>query len=178
MPEFYKVTKRLNVEYGHRVPNHKSKCRSLHGHRGVIEVDIVGPLVEECNGVSDSGMVRDFADIKRAMEMNFNALFDHKTILKSDDDILAKLAGGVDYVRPVPFRTIEQGDTLNRAISSIKTHFADLTIVPFSPTAENLARLCYDVMVAEGFSHDVYQVRFWETETSVAAYPAYPKHRE
>jgi 6-pyruvoyltetrahydropterin/6-carboxytetrahydropterin synthase len=39
------VTKIVEWDMGHRVPNHKSKCRNPHGHRYRLEVTIGGPLI-------------------------------------------------------------------------------------------------------------------------------------
>ncbi|MEE8246777.1 MAG: 6-carboxytetrahydropterin synthase, partial [Alphaproteobacteria bacterium] len=33
----YTVTRRLEIDAGHRVMTHGSKCRHLHGHRYVVE---------------------------------------------------------------------------------------------------------------------------------------------
>ena len=37
----HKITKKIDFCYGHRLLEHKGKCRNLHGHNGVLEIDIV-----------------------------------------------------------------------------------------------------------------------------------------
>ena len=32
------VTRRLEFDAGHRIPDHRSQCRNLHGHRYVLEI--------------------------------------------------------------------------------------------------------------------------------------------
>ncbi|MFZ8988336.1 MAG: 6-carboxytetrahydropterin synthase, partial [Methylophilaceae bacterium] len=36
------ITSRMEFDAGHRIPNHKSSCRNLHGHRYAIEVSLSG----------------------------------------------------------------------------------------------------------------------------------------
>jgi len=49
------VEKEIGIDYGHRVPNHESKCFSPHGHRGRVIAVIEGDLIEE-EGDSQQGM--------------------------------------------------------------------------------------------------------------------------
>ena len=55
------ITKCLEIDMGHRVPNHKSKCATPHGHRYKIEVGVDDKVIDT-KGVSDEGMVIDFGD--------------------------------------------------------------------------------------------------------------------
>ena len=36
------ITTRMEFDSGHRIPNHKSVCKNLHGHRYAIEVTVKG----------------------------------------------------------------------------------------------------------------------------------------
>ena len=56
------IRRYVETDTGHRVPNHKSKCRHLHGHRYRFEAEIEGDVVT-VEGVSDEGMLMDFSDI-------------------------------------------------------------------------------------------------------------------
>ena len=40
----------IETDTGHRVPNHKSKCKHIHGHRYRWEVEIEGDVVADCGG--------------------------------------------------------------------------------------------------------------------------------
>ena len=53
------ITTRLEFDTGHRIPNHKSNCKNLHGHRYAIEVTVTGP-------VHDDKKSSDFGKIGRA----------------------------------------------------------------------------------------------------------------
>jgi len=57
------ITRRFEFDAGHRIPNHESRCRHLHGHRYALEVTLIGEPVPEA-GRSDEGMVLDFSALK------------------------------------------------------------------------------------------------------------------
>lgn len=57
------ITRRLEFDAGHRIPNHASLCRHLHGHRYAIEVTVEGPLVAD-PASPEQGMVTDFSRVK------------------------------------------------------------------------------------------------------------------
>ena len=57
------ITTRLEFDAGHRIPNHKSQCRNLHGHRYAIEITLSGDIIQQ-EGASENGMVMDFSDVK------------------------------------------------------------------------------------------------------------------
>ena len=46
------IRRYVETDTGHRVPNHKSKCRHFHGHRYRFEAEIEGDVVTE-KGVSE-----------------------------------------------------------------------------------------------------------------------------
>ena len=77
------ITKYIEVDMGHRVPNHKSKCRNLHGHRYKIVVGVDDKVVTT-RGVSDEGMVIDFSDLKKIVREEIVDLFDHATVFNQN----------------------------------------------------------------------------------------------
>ena len=108
----------VETDTGHRVPNHKSKCRHLHGHRYRWEAEIEGDVVTD-SGVSDEGMLMDFADISAILTREIHDIVDHAFVVYSEDNdaIQALQAMGPSH------RTV---------------------IVDFIPTAENLARWAFE----------------------------------
>ena len=52
------ITRKLEFDAGHRIPDHKSQCRNLHGHRYTLEITLLGQVIEE-EGSSDNGMIMD-----------------------------------------------------------------------------------------------------------------------
>ena len=54
----HKVTKTVDFCYGHRLMEYDGKCRNLHGHNGLLEVDL------EADSLDNLGMVMDFTKVK------------------------------------------------------------------------------------------------------------------
>jgi 6-pyruvoyltetrahydropterin/6-carboxytetrahydropterin synthase len=78
------ITRKLEFDAGHRIPDHRSQCRNLHGHRYVLEITLQGEVIET-EGASDRGMVMDFAQVKSlAMEHLVNC-WDHAFLVYEGD---------------------------------------------------------------------------------------------
>ncbi len=83
----YKIVKRINFSYAHRLMGHKGKCANLHGHNGLVEVEISG------RSLDSMGMLVDFAQVKAMVTNWIEDHLDHRTILKADDPLSEILAG-------------------------------------------------------------------------------------
>lgn len=81
----YKVTKIIEFCYGHRLLEHKGKCRFLHGHNASIEVEI------EADTLDENGMVMDFGDIRDKVKSWVDEHLDHKMLLCKNDPALKLL---------------------------------------------------------------------------------------
>ena len=109
----------MEFDAGHRIPNHKSTCRNLHGHRYAIEVTISGDIINQENE-SDFGMVMDFKDAK---------------------DVIKRLIVEPWYHAFIVFeKDLEVLDFLN----SMKDH--KTIVFPKVPTAENMALVAFDIL--------------------------------
>lgn len=97
------ITVRATWDMGHRLPNHKGACSSLHGHTYTADVTIEGPI-NITQGDSDEGMVQDFAVPKAELRMLIQEYFDHQFLLCERDSLRAALQGlpGVRLVAYVP----------------------------------------------------------------------------
>lgn len=83
----YKLTKSFEFAYGHRLLNYDGKCRYLHGHNGVVEIDV------ESSKLDNRGMVIDFNEIRDLIRRWVEDNMDHKMILCTKDpmvDLLRK----------------------------------------------------------------------------------------
>jgi len=78
------ITTRMEFDSGHRIPNHKSSCKNLHGHRYAIEVTLKGDINDQENE-SDYGMVMDFKDAKELIRKTIVEPWDHAFIVFEDD---------------------------------------------------------------------------------------------
>jgi 6-pyruvoyltetrahydropterin/6-carboxytetrahydropterin synthase len=80
----YRICKVFEVESGHQLSKHPSKCRSPHGHSRRIEV------VLEANRLDARDMVCDFTVIKE-MTQEIMESFDHALCLNTRDPMFATL---------------------------------------------------------------------------------------
>jgi len=113
------ITRRLEFDAGHRIPDHKSQCRNLHGHRYVIEITLEGEVIE-ANGDSSNGMVMDFSDIKAIAKQHLVDCWDHAFLAYRHDDAVLSF------------------------LNSLPNH--KTVVLDRIPTAENLARIAFDIL--------------------------------
>jgi 6-pyruvoyltetrahydropterin/6-carboxytetrahydropterin synthase len=140
------ITTRLEFDAGHRIPNHKSNCKNLHGHRYAIEVTVTGPIHDDRKS-SDFGMVIDFSDVKQIIKDLVVEPWDHAFIVFQDDKEI------VNFLNTLP---------------SHKT-----VIFPVVPTAENMASEAYRILNGEMNKRfngqlKIKQIRMYETPNSWA----------
>lgn len=86
-------TRSIGFDAGHRVVNHESKCRTLHGHRYTAEITCYGQL-------DTLGRVIDFSKIKEVVGAWIDEQWDHAMILYRNDPDLEKLQSCSGY-KPV-----------------------------------------------------------------------------
>ncbi|MCS7244889.1 MAG: 6-carboxytetrahydropterin synthase [candidate division WOR-3 bacterium] len=75
-----KIFYKSEISSAHRIKNHIGKCRNLHGHNYIIEVEI------ESDNLDENGFIIDFSKIKEIIHQ-----LDHKVILQKDDPLVEKL---------------------------------------------------------------------------------------
>lgn len=141
------ISKEIEFDAGHRVPNHRSKCRNPHGHRYRVVATITGTVVDE-SGASDEGMLLDFGDLKSVLVSFIHDPLDHAFIVYEGDNDLWKCFADTPF-KIVPF--------------------------PYIPTAENIARWCWEQIelpLRESFRGNFWldNIEVWETPTSTATY--------
>jgi 6-pyruvoyltetrahydropterin/6-carboxytetrahydropterin synthase len=81
----YSVTKRIDFCYGHRLLDYDGKCRHLHGHNAVVEIEV------RSNTLDSRNMVWDFSDIKRIVKRWIDTELDHRVLLRHDDPLVVAL---------------------------------------------------------------------------------------
>ena len=84
-PKAHRVTRVIYFCYGHRLLEHRGKCRHLHGHNGVREVTL------RRSRLNRLGMVMDFERIKSAVADWVKSTLDHKMLLNSRDPLVRAL---------------------------------------------------------------------------------------
>lgn len=92
-----RITRRLEFDAGHRIPDHKSQCRHLHGHRYALEITLSGEIIDR-EGDAANGMVMDFSDVKALAMQYLVELWDHAFLAYSADaPVIAFLATLPDH---------------------------------------------------------------------------------
>ena len=136
-----RITRRLEFDAGHRIPDHQSQCRHLHGHRYAIEITLAGDVIHQA-GSPLNGMVMDFSDIKTLAKTNLVDAWDHAFLAWCGDSSV------VSFLESLPGH---------------KTVILDVV-----PTAENLALVAFDLL--DRVYHDTFgnhlrleRVRIYET---------------
>jgi 6-pyruvoyltetrahydropterin/6-carboxytetrahydropterin synthase len=135
------ITRRLEFDSGHRIPDHQSQCRHLHGHRYAIEITLSGDIIRQ-SGSPVNGMVMDFSDIKTLAKDNLVDAWDHAFLVWRGDAVLTSF------------------------LESLPGH--KTVVLDVVPTAENLATLAFGLL--DRVYRDTYgnhlrleQVRLYET---------------
>jgi 6-pyruvoyltetrahydropterin/6-carboxytetrahydropterin synthase len=146
------ITRRLEFDAGHRIPNHTSQCKHLHGHRYALEITLSGEIITQ-EGLSEQGMVMDFSDVKRIAKQHVADAWDHAFL-------------------------VYRGDTVVREfLQTLPNHKTVVLDVP--PTAENLAMIAFGLLDAAyldtfGNQLKLMRVRLYETPNNWADYGREP----
>lgn len=170
MSETYYITREIGIDAGHRVTHHGSKCRNIHGHRYTIHASCKGPLF---NTGEQQGMVLDFGFLKELMVEEIDKPCDHGMILWRDDPILRNAVS--NYI----FGQIQSmvGYEGFASVKDFSDIFHKLYVVPFVPTAENLAkhwfeRLAPRVIERSDGQAELHYIKVDETPNCSAIYYA------
>jgi 6-pyruvoyltetrahydropterin/6-carboxytetrahydropterin synthase len=135
------VTRKLEFDAGHRIPDHDSQCRNLHGHRYVLEITLTGAILH-VPGAAHNGMLMDFAAIKQIAETHIIKVWDHAFLVFAGDTVVR---------------------TFLNTLPDHKTVVLDCI-----PTAENLAALVFKTLAPHYRDHygahlRLSRVRLFET---------------
>ncbi|MDB5824407.1 MAG: queD [Herminiimonas sp.] len=115
------ITRKLEFDAGHRIPDHKSQCRNLHGHRYTLEITLAGNVISQ-EGSSDNGMIMDFSDVKALAKQHLVDVWDHAFLAYAKDTVVLEF------------------------LASLPDH--KTVIIDCIPTVENLARTAFDLLKA------------------------------
>jgi 6-pyruvoyltetrahydropterin/6-carboxytetrahydropterin synthase len=75
------ITRKLEIDAGHRLQRHESKCFSPHGHRYVVEVTVTAPELDSV------GRIVDFSELKSICAKWLDDNWDHAFIYEQGDPI-------------------------------------------------------------------------------------------
>ncbi len=106
-----RITKQFNFEMAHALKDYDGPCRNIHGHSYELFVTVVGEPIKDIHSPKN-GMLIDFGDLKRIVRINIIDQLDHALLLNADTD--AGLVG------------------------ELKKGFANILLVNYQPTSENM----------------------------------------
>ena len=109
-----RITRRLEFDSGHRIPNHSSLCRHLHGHRYALEVTLSGEVVAT-RGDAREGMVLDFAEVKQIARRTVVDLWDHAFLAWREDRAVLEFLATLPDHRTVVFEAPPTAEHLAQA---------------------------------------------------------------
>lgn len=75
-----RINKQFNFEMAHALKGHNGPCRHIHGHSYVLNVTLIGTLVNE-PASPELGMLMDFSKLKKIIVSNIIDIFDHSLVL-------------------------------------------------------------------------------------------------
>lgn len=131
------VKKEFEFESAHRLSNYEGKCKRIHGHNYKVVVTVEGDEVD------DRGILIDFGDIKSVVKEHIIQVYDHKLLLKVDDE-------------------------QNKEIADVLVKYGEDQFIwfPTNPTAENMAT--HFLGVLKRYIPQVKSVEVFETPDSSA----------
>lgn len=135
------ITRRLEFDAGHRIPNHGGQCRNIHGHRYRLDLTLSGEVLHRA-GASDEGMILDFGDVKALATEHLVSKWDHAFLIHRGDTVLLNFLQTMDGHKTVVLDAI--------------------------PTVENLAQIAFDVLAPvfkDCFGHQLQLTRLVLFET-------------
>lgn len=136
----YYLTAEASFDSAHFLFGHEGKCSNLHGHRWRIVAKIAGEQLQESG--SASGMLIDFSEFKKEVHALADSL-DHRLLLQNGTLRLATL-------------------------DALESEGFEVVILPFRPTAENLAKHLFGCVRDVGFP--ICSMLVYETPDNCAAY--------
>jgi 6-pyruvoyltetrahydropterin/6-carboxytetrahydropterin synthase len=137
------LVRQLKFCAGHRLYRHESKCAFFHGHNYRVDIEVVA--AGGGSEVDSVGRIVDFSLIKQRMLAWLDAHWDHAfLIFEADTNALA----AIRMVEPTKY-----------------------FVMPYNPTAENMARYLLEVVAPDVLSDLGVVARrmvVWETDESCA----------
>ena len=138
----FKTAKQFTFDMAHMLDGHDGKCKNLHGHTYILQVEVSGNLHEQG---AKKGMVMDFADLKDIVKAHILDKMDHAFIYDTTSE-----------------RETQVADLLNKLNS--KTYG-----IATRTTAEEMTRHIFNVLKTEA-KLPVSLIRLWETPSSYCEY--------
>lgn len=152
MSNIITATRRLQFCSGHRVYQHGSKCRHMHGH------NYVALLTAQATDLDALGMVIDFSVLKEKIGSWIDAYWDHGFIVYEKDEAAKKA-----------LELFQEADS--RPEAGRPGFMQKVFEMPYNPTAENMAKYLLELAnhrLLPPSPVRLVEVTVWETENCYA----------
>lgn len=136
----YCLKTEADFDAAHFLKDYNGKCSNIHGHRWIIKIEIISDTLQ--NSGEYNGMIVDFNNLKKDLKTEVDK-FDHTLI-------------------------IQKNSLKETTLNALYDEGFKINILPFRPTAENLAYYFYNAIKAYGYS--VKKVQIYETPNNCAEY--------
>lgn len=136
----YTIVAKKHFDSAHFLKGYQGACSNLHGHRWVVEAEVMADSLIQSGEKSD--MVLDFGDLKRALE---------------------------DLVKPLDHQLIyEVGSISDTLLNALAQEGFTAVALPIRPTAEALAKWFFEALALkiDGLS----RVTVYETPDNAASF--------
>lgn len=141
----YYLKSEHSFDSAHFLANYEGKCRSIHGHRWRVIVEIMSATLSTDEQLD--GMIVDFSKLKKDIKEEVD-YFDHALI-------------------------IEKGSLKPSTLIALKEEHFRIVEVNFRPTAERFSKYFYDRLTSKGYQ--VKSATVYETPTNSASYEEDPR---
>lgn len=132
----------IQFDTAHYLSGYSGKCSNIHGHRYRLVVELASQNLHQDG--QQRGMVADFGEIKTLLKQIADQ-YDHKLLIEDNAD----------------------GQAVAQQLSQLPNQFA-ICMVPYRPTAEEMARAIYNQIKNAGYP--VYSVEIFETPVNSCIY--------
>ena len=137
-----RITKQFNFEMAHALQDYDGPCKNIHGHSYELFVTVLGTPINDATDPKN-GMLIDFGDLKRLVRTHIIDKLDHALVLNSAAS--------------------------SQLIEVLKTEFANILLVDYQPTSENMLVDFAETLRRELPSHiTLHSMKLRETCTSFA----------
>jgi 6-pyruvoyl-tetrahydropterin synthase len=147
----YRITNGVFISFAHHVRGHSGPCISLHGHTWKFELTL------GADELDFEGFVVDFGEVRRKVLTPCHSLLDHS--LAMGERTWSKNSG---HLEPIGLDLVgSRMETLGHAgeqqsahpglLNGARNEFPGgikVTVFPFSPTSERLAKWLFELAVA------------------------------
>lgn len=138
----FKTAKQFTFDMAHMLDEHDGKCKNLHGHTYILQVEVSGEL--QTFGAK-KGMVMDFSDLKEKVKHHILDKMDHAFIYDTTSERESQIAQLLNQLNSKTFG------------------------IPTRTTAEAMSQFIFQTLKQEA-QLPVSLVRLWETPSSYCEY--------